>query len=64
MNVPQPGGRPPDPDLFAARQRLAALIGRLLARRWLRDRRRSVGSDPTPSIRPTVEPLRRSPNAG
>jgi len=66
MNSSQPGGPPPDPDRLAARRRLADLVGRLLARRWLRDRRRpdSGGGPPFPTIRPAIEPLARSADGG
>ena len=65
MNVPRPGGRPPDPDFCADRQRLAALIGRLLARRWHRERRAArAGEHSHHPNRPRGVPLRPNPGAG
>jgi hypothetical protein len=38
MTNPNPAGRPSESTLERDRQRLAELVGRLLARRWLRER--------------------------
>lgn len=53
MQPPDPQG-PPHPDRQDERRRLAELIGRLLARHWLRtSTRRPTGDDPR--LRPRAE---------
>jgi hypothetical protein len=64
MNIPRPVGLPPDPELSAARRRLAGLIGRLLARQWLRDQRRSDTGLPLRATRPAIETLRLPADGG
>ena len=58
-NSSVPGHRPA-PEPSQDRRRLAELIGRLLARRWLRDRRPSpAGGGSAPAPTPAADDLLR-----
>jgi hypothetical protein len=64
MNSPRPGSPRPEPDWAAGRQQLAELVGRLLARRWLRERRHPVPDGSPIRANTAPHPLRAPPPAG
>ncbi len=49
MNHPEPARRPPDPG---TRERVAELLGRILARYWLGSQRAGAGLRPDPGRPP------------
>ena len=62
MTHPSTPDQRPSPDPAGDRERLTELVGRLLARRCLRDRRRSLATDGSAAVPRTADdPLRRAP---